>query len=549
MQLFPEGKFVFLWRNPLSVVASMIEVWGPWHPTFMSSDLFIGMPRLIATYEANRDRVHAARFEDLSGGDESRWRELMSYLGIEFDRDALAGFAKIELGGRMGDPTGRKLYSTLSTDPQHKWKSTLANPLRREWCRRYLRFLGAERLATMGYDLEAMVAELDSQPASLDAFAPDLWRAARDVAKEPIRVRTRSRRLGTPSVIRRLLRKPDAASRRKSSLRHAISVQVRRRRAGAWRRRADEPRDEPQLWTGNQDLPCDRGHGAVRRRLGYRRCGALTGRRTTCAGRSRTLPRGEVRQSRAPSHVKARPGARKAECRRPGMRASTFRRDGAGGRTGDRARGADLDPNLNGVPRAARAPRRLRHKRRPIQNPQAAHPTTPGETPFRFFPPPASGTRRSPTKPRSIRNRPRSLAHSRRIDRRRAPGWKRALDQHDQTTACRSTPCPPTNRPSRSSSSAGPLPRPASGMEREVPLPPEAQPSAGSDQHLVVWQPSSDRLWEFWSRPGRRDLESGLGRRDAERLLKHRRLRRRCLDREPRAGGDPQPPRSRSPVA
>jgi hypothetical protein len=31
-----------------------------------------------------------------------------------------------------------------------------------------------------------------------------------------------------------------------------------------------------------------------------------------------------------------------------------------------------------------------------------------------------------------------------------------------------------------------------------VPLPPHARPAAGSDAHLVVWQPSTDRLWEFW---------------------------------------------------
>ncbi|HTA35691.1 MAG TPA: hypothetical protein VK761_03155 [Solirubrobacteraceae bacterium] len=31
-----------------------------------------------------------------------------------------------------------------------------------------------------------------------------------------------------------------------------------------------------------------------------------------------------------------------------------------------------------------------------------------------------------------------------------------------------------------------------------VPLPPAAQPALGKDAHLVVWQPSSDRLWEFW---------------------------------------------------
>lgn len=32
----------------------------------------------------------------------------------------------------------------------------------------------------------------------------------------------------------------------------------------------------------------------------------------------------------------------------------------------------------------------------------------------------------------------------------------------------------------------------------EVPLPPDAHPAVGTDEHLVVWQPSTDRMWEFW---------------------------------------------------
>jgi hypothetical protein len=31
-----------------------------------------------------------------------------------------------------------------------------------------------------------------------------------------------------------------------------------------------------------------------------------------------------------------------------------------------------------------------------------------------------------------------------------------------------------------------------------VPLPPDALPAAGTDMHLVIWQPSTDHLWEFW---------------------------------------------------
>jgi hypothetical protein len=31
-----------------------------------------------------------------------------------------------------------------------------------------------------------------------------------------------------------------------------------------------------------------------------------------------------------------------------------------------------------------------------------------------------------------------------------------------------------------------------------VPLPRDARPAAGSDRHLVVYQPAKDRMWEFW---------------------------------------------------
>jgi hypothetical protein len=36
------------------------------------------------------------------------------------------------------------------------------------------------------------------------------------------------------------------------------------------------------------------------------------------------------------------------------------------------------------------------------------------------------------------------------------------------------------------------------GAFMRVPLPANARPAPGTDGHLVVWQPSSDRMWEFW---------------------------------------------------
>ena len=37
------------------------------------------------------------------------------------------------------------------------------------------------------------------------------------------------------------------------------------------------------------------------------------------------------------------------------------------------------------------------------------------------------------------------------------------------------------------------------GNFRAVPIPADAQPAAGTDHHMVVYQPSSDNYWEFWN--------------------------------------------------
>lgn len=209
MRLFPEGKFVFLWRNPLSIMASITETFhdGRWYPTQFRGDLFIGLPRLVSAYLANTTRAHSVRFEDLVNGDQLHWRQLMDYLDIEFDPETLDRFSEVKLNGRMGDQTGVERYSALSILPTLKWKTAPANPLRKASCRRYLRFLGNDRLAAIGYDGVQINRELDAQRTTISSLAPDLGRLLIDVAKEPVRVRVRRRGIGGPNVIRELLKR------------------------------------------------------------------------------------------------------------------------------------------------------------------------------------------------------------------------------------------------------------------------------------------------------------------------------------------------------
>jgi Sulfotransferase family len=211
IELFPDAKFVFLWRNPLSVVASIIDTWqgGTWGATAFREDLFVGLPRLVATYREQGALAHSVRFEDLLGGESERhWHALFDYLELDFDPRALERFAEVRLAGRMGDQVGVRAYQSLDREPTAKWKRTLANPLRRAWCRRYIGYLGGERLALMGYDKERLLRELRAQPHTSASLFRDARRLAADLAKEPIRVRVRRGGIGGPNVIRELLKAP-----------------------------------------------------------------------------------------------------------------------------------------------------------------------------------------------------------------------------------------------------------------------------------------------------------------------------------------------------
>ncbi len=171
MQLFPEGKFILLWRNPLALVASMLETpWtteaGEWNIYDNELLLFEGLEGLVEAYRRHRARVHVVRYEDIVADPFGELAKIFGYLELPYDPSNLDRFRTVKLEGKYKDPFGTILYDRVSTEPLEKWKRTLTNPIRKAWCRRYLRWIGAERLALMGYDFNELLAELDSVPTS-----------------------------------------------------------------------------------------------------------------------------------------------------------------------------------------------------------------------------------------------------------------------------------------------------------------------------------------------------------------------------------------------
>jgi hypothetical protein len=165
-ELFPEGRFIFLWRNPLAVAASIIETWGHgrWNLNGYAIDLEVGLPALVGSFQRQRERAVAIRYEELVRHTPKVLAEIYAHLDLEDDGGALDRFAGTTVPGAYGDAVGSRRYQSPSAEPLDKWRTVLANPVRKAWARRYLDRIGAERLRTMGYDVEELLDGLAGTP-------------------------------------------------------------------------------------------------------------------------------------------------------------------------------------------------------------------------------------------------------------------------------------------------------------------------------------------------------------------------------------------------
>lgn len=195
--MFPDAKFICLWRNPLAIIASIIETWGggKWNVYRFKVDVFDGLANLVSACQKHKDIIYSVRYEDLIANPTDEWRKVFNYLDIPFDDNVLTNFKDVILEGKLGDPTGKVNYQAISSEPLEKWKSTLSSPARKAWCRNYLKWIGEERLSVMGYELKQLLEELDAIPTNLGTLASDITRFGFGVAHCAIELRIVKRKL------------------------------------------------------------------------------------------------------------------------------------------------------------------------------------------------------------------------------------------------------------------------------------------------------------------------------------------------------------------
>ena len=202
VEMFPEAKFIVLWRHPLAVANSMSTTFrdGRWEPHSFELDLCWGMDQLRSICEKHGPKIHQVKYEDLAADPEKELARLGDYLGIP-DLSAVAG-RDLKKGndGQLGDPTGIKKYSKVSPDSISEWEGGIRNWYRAAWVRKYFSGARGEFFRSLGYELPQRMKE-GKVPLGLIDGVKDWLYSARIINRRVLRP------LGSKRRIRKAARK------------------------------------------------------------------------------------------------------------------------------------------------------------------------------------------------------------------------------------------------------------------------------------------------------------------------------------------------------
>lgn len=162
-KMFPNAKFIFLFRNPLQVMASHIKTWtkGKLRLERYYIDLYRGPKLLAEGYENLKDKSIKIHFDDLIENPNKTLKYILDYLALEYDPTLIENFTKVKLEGQVGDKEGYYQYDQIEPKTIDKWKEVFATKYRKKFAKKYISKFSQSNLKTFGYDSDTLFKLID----------------------------------------------------------------------------------------------------------------------------------------------------------------------------------------------------------------------------------------------------------------------------------------------------------------------------------------------------------------------------------------------------
>ncbi|PXA03115.1 hypothetical protein DDZ13_13690 [Coraliomargarita sinensis] len=154
-KVFPDAKFIVLWRHPLAIASSIHHTFYKEHWRFddFIIDLTTGMDRLHQFEVQHEASICSLKYEDLVSTPEAVLDKLGDYLGLPELSAVGNQILPKDTGGNLGDPSGTHKYATISKDSRDKWMAHYSNWYRQSWAKTYFEHPRAKWLGELGYTL------------------------------------------------------------------------------------------------------------------------------------------------------------------------------------------------------------------------------------------------------------------------------------------------------------------------------------------------------------------------------------------------------------
>ena len=176
-RLFPQAKVIFLLRNPLAVLSSILTSWvqEDWPRLDQyQGDLVQAPSCLDAAIREQGDNAIVLRYEEMVEQPDRVITDLCGRIGLRFDPGMIDYGNHPKPKGNMGDAVGIHRHTRPVTDSREKWVRELAPRRRRVLAEAYLASLNEGMLRRLGYSREELLAALRSEPVE-GGLLPSEW--------------------------------------------------------------------------------------------------------------------------------------------------------------------------------------------------------------------------------------------------------------------------------------------------------------------------------------------------------------------------------------
>ena len=165
LRTFPNAKFIFLFRNPLSQLSSHLRIHGGRIRTmyFNAIDILFGHTLLAEGYRLAHDRALKFTYSQLVSETDSVRKELNDFLGLDIQAEVLSNLKSVELKGKLGDPglMANKKQS-VNTKSLVKWKSDVTSLVRKVLVKKYLQNIDDSYFECLGQSRDEFLQQLSA---------------------------------------------------------------------------------------------------------------------------------------------------------------------------------------------------------------------------------------------------------------------------------------------------------------------------------------------------------------------------------------------------